>query len=49
MELRDLRPEELTETDRRELRLFFTVLAMLARAKPSSEHRPIFPPLPKSS
>jgi ParB/RepB/Spo0J family partition protein len=38
-------PAQLTETDRRELRLLFRDLAVLARA-PSSEEQPQFPPLP---
>jgi ParB family chromosome partitioning protein len=43
-DVRDLRPEDLTELDRRELRLLFSELAMLARARPGA--RPVIPPLP---
>ncbi len=42
--LRDVRPEELAEADRRELRLLFVELSLLARAQPGA--RRIFPPLP---
>jgi hypothetical protein len=45
-QLRDVRPEDLVETDRRELRLLFKELDMLARAKPGAA--PVFPPLPKT-
>jgi ParB family chromosome partitioning protein len=47
MELRDVRPEDLGLADRRELRLLFTELAMLARANPQPGQRRIFPPLPR--
>jgi ParB family transcriptional regulator, chromosome partitioning protein len=43
MELRDVRPEDLGEPDRRELRLMFKELGMLARAKPQVQH--VLPPL----
>jgi ParB family chromosome partitioning protein len=43
--LRDLRPEDLTDADRRELRLLFAELAMLARARPGATR--VFPPLPR--
>ncbi len=39
-------PAQLTETDRRELRLLFRDLAVLARG-PSVEERPRFPPMPE--
>jgi ParB family chromosome partitioning protein len=45
--LADRRPADLTETDRRELRLLFMDLGMVARAKPSAQR--VFPPLPVSS
>jgi ParB family chromosome partitioning protein len=45
-ELRDVRPGDLAESDRRELRLLFKDLAMLARARPAAAR--IFPSLPKS-
>jgi len=45
-ELRELRAEDLSDTDRSELRRLFSDLAMLARAKPSAGRRPVFPPLP---
>ena len=45
VEVRDVRPDQLTEADRRELRQLFSELAMLARA--STERRKlVFPPLP---
>jgi ParB family chromosome partitioning protein len=47
MELRDLFPEDLTEVDRRELRVFFKDLATLARGKAVAERQPVFPALPK--
>jgi ParB family transcriptional regulator, chromosome partitioning protein len=47
MELRDVASEHLTEADRRELRLLFAELSMLARA-PTSRRRRVFPPLPAS-
>ena len=44
-DVRDIRPDQLTEADRRELRQLFSELAMLARA--STERRKlVFPPLP---
>jgi hypothetical protein len=46
LELRDVQPEDLSEADRRELRLLFEELALLARARPRADRRPIFPPLP---
>jgi ParB family transcriptional regulator, chromosome partitioning protein len=46
LELRGVRPDTLSEQDRRELRLLFTELAMLARAKPQAT--PFFPPLPQA-
>jgi ParB family chromosome partitioning protein len=45
MELRDIAPPVLTAADRRELRLLFDELAMLARA-PNGKREPVFPPLP---
>ena len=42
--LRDARPEGLTDGERRELRLLFNELAMLARARPGAAR--VFPPLP---
>jgi ParB/RepB/Spo0J family partition protein len=47
MLLRDVHADDLTDHDRRELRLLFSELAMLARAKPGSRQR-VFPPLPAS-
>jgi len=47
MELRDVGPEHLTEPDRRELRLLFAELSMLARA-PTTRRQRVFPPLPAS-
>ena len=47
MDLRDVGPEHLTEPDRRELRLLFAELSMLARA-PTTRRRRVFPPLPAS-
>jgi ParB family transcriptional regulator, chromosome partitioning protein len=44
-ELRTIMPEQLTEADRRELRLLFSELALLARA-PTGPRRRIFPALP---
>ena len=44
-ELRSITPEQLTEADRRELRLLFSELALLARA-PTGPRRRIFPALP---
>jgi len=45
VDVRDVRPDQLTEADRRELRQLFSELAMLARA--STERRKlVFPPLP---
>jgi len=43
--LRDVEPDDLREVDRRELRLLFGELAMLARA-PRGPRRLVFPPLP---
>lgn len=43
--LRDVMPHELTETQRRELRLLFMDLAMLAKAPPEKREI-VFPPLP---
>jgi ParB family chromosome partitioning protein len=45
MDLRDMNADQLTEPDRRELRLLFSELAMLARA-PTGPRRRVFPPLP---
>jgi len=45
MALRDVAIDELTPTDQRELRLLFTELAMLARARPGRK-TPVIPPLP---
>jgi ParB/RepB/Spo0J family partition protein len=47
-ELRDVRPDQLTETDRRELRMLFQELAQLARARTDS-HEVVFPPLPEAA
>jgi ParB family chromosome partitioning protein len=44
MDLRNVRPEDLSEADRRELRLLFQELSMLARARPGAAR--VFPPLP---
>jgi ParB family chromosome partitioning protein len=44
VDLRDVHPEDLTEADRRELRLLFQELAMLARARPGAAR--VFPALP---
>jgi ParB family transcriptional regulator, chromosome partitioning protein len=46
-DLRDVRLEDLSEADRRELRLLFADLAVLARAKPGAMR--VFPPLPSIS
>jgi hypothetical protein len=43
--LRDIVPHELTEAQRRELRLLFMDLALLAKAPPEKREI-IFPPLP---
>jgi ParB family transcriptional regulator, chromosome partitioning protein len=43
-ELRDLFGDDLTDLDRRELRLLFKELAVLAQAKPGAQ--PVFPELP---
>ena len=43
-ELRDLLAEDLTDPDRRELRLLFKELAILAQAKPGAQR--VFPELP---
>jgi ParB family transcriptional regulator, chromosome partitioning protein len=45
--LRDVHPADLTEADRRELRLLFGELGMLARA-PKERRKPIIPPLQAS-
>jgi ParB/RepB/Spo0J family partition protein len=45
IDLRDLTPDQLTEADRRELRMLFSELSMLARA-PTTPRRRVFPPLP---
>ena len=42
--LRDMRPEDFTEADRRELRRLFQELGLVARAVPRP--RPVIPPLP---
>ena len=47
VDLRHVTPEQLSEADRRELRLLFTELALLARA-PVGPRRRIFPALPVS-
>jgi hypothetical protein len=44
-ELRGLPLEELRDNDRRELRLLFQDLSMLARARPGAAR--VFPPLPR--
>ena len=44
--LRDARPDGLTDGERRELRLLFNELAMLARARPGAAR--VFPPLPSA-
>jgi ParB family chromosome partitioning protein len=44
MQLRLVRPEDLTEAERRELRALFQELSMLARARPGAPR--VFPPLP---
>jgi hypothetical protein len=45
MDLREMDADQLTEPDRRELRLLFSELAMLARA-PTGPRRRVFPQLP---
>ena len=45
MELRDVTPDQLSEADRRELRLLFSEMALLARA-PGGPRKKVFPPLP---
>jgi ParB family chromosome partitioning protein len=45
--LRDVEAGDLTEADRRELRLLFSELAMLGRA-PTRRRQRVFPPLPAS-
>jgi ParB family transcriptional regulator, chromosome partitioning protein len=45
-ELRDLFPEDLSDADRRELRVFFKELATLAQAKPTADRQRVFPALP---
>ncbi len=45
IDLRDIRPDQLTEPDRRELRQLFAELSMLARASIERRKR-VFPPLP---
>jgi len=47
VDLRHVTPDQLSEADRRELRLLFTELALLARA-PVGPRRRIFPALPVS-
>jgi ParB family chromosome partitioning protein len=42
--LRDVQPHDLTNLDRRELRLLFSELSLLARA-PERRRKPVFPPL----
>ena len=44
--LRDAQPDGLTDGERRELRLLFNELAMLARARPGAAR--VFPPLPSA-
>jgi hypothetical protein len=44
LSLRDVQPHDLMEGDRRELRLLFSELSLLARA-PKERRRPVFPPL----
>jgi ParB-like chromosome segregation protein Spo0J len=48
LELREVRLQQLRETDRQQLRMLFSELAMLARARPV-DGKPIFPPLPQPS
>ncbi|MBV9582147.1 MAG: ParB/RepB/Spo0J family partition protein [Chloroflexi bacterium] len=48
LELRALRADQLTESDRRELRILFQDLAIMGRA-PTEVRAPIFPPLEQSS
>ena len=45
LDLRDVTAEHLTDADRRELRLLFSELALLARA-PTGPRQRVFPPLP---
>jgi ParB/RepB/Spo0J family partition protein len=45
IELRDVTPDQLSEADRRELRLLFAEMALLARA-PDGPRKKVFPPLP---
>ncbi|HEY3062712.1 MAG TPA: ParB/RepB/Spo0J family partition protein [Chloroflexota bacterium] len=47
LDMRDVPPEVLTDSDRRELRMLFSELALLARA-PTQARRQVFPPLPGS-
>jgi len=48
MELRDVTPEQLSEADRRELRLLFSEMSLLARA-PDGPRKKVFPPMPTAS
>jgi ParB family chromosome partitioning protein len=45
MDLRDVTPDQLSEADRRELRLLFSEMALLARA-PDGPRKKVFPPMP---
>jgi len=47
MDLRDVTPEQLSEADRRELRLLFSEMSLLARA-PDGPHKKVFPPIPSA-
>jgi ParB family transcriptional regulator, chromosome partitioning protein len=49
IELRDVELPQLRESDRRQLRLLFSELTILARARPSADGKRIFPPLPRVS
>jgi ParB family chromosome partitioning protein len=49
MELRNIQLPQLRESDRQQLRLLFSELAMLARARPSTDGKRIFPALPRVS
>jgi len=47
MDLRDVTPEQLSEADRRELRLLFSEMSLLARA-PDGPRAKVFPPMPSA-
>jgi ParB family chromosome partitioning protein len=47
MDLRDVMPDQLSEADRRELRLLFSEVSLLARA-PDGPRQRVFPPIPSA-